>query len=57
MNKRIRKKKQKQENQFIKCDGCRNFTEYYREEDQGNLCPSCWGKLVGLSLEEVYRSL
>lgn len=57
MNKRIRKKKQKQENQFIKCDGCGNFTEYYREEDQGNLCPSCWGKLVGLSLEEVYRSL
>lgn len=47
----------KYDNTIVICDECGRITEYYREEDQGSLCPSCWGKLVGLSLEEVYRSI
>lgn len=60
MNKRLKKKKLKQfyeEEGFIYCDGCGRVTEYYREEDERNLCPSCYADLVGLTVEEVWRGI
>lgn len=59
MNKRIRKKKEKQfyqgENFF--CDKCDCFTEWYREEDTMILCPRCYAEHVGLTTEEVWRTV
>lgn len=57
MNKRIRKKKEKQfykgENFF--CDKCDCFTEWYKEVETMELCPSCFAEYVGLDTEEVWR--
>jgi len=39
----------------MNCDECNCFTEYWTEEDDGNLCPKCYADLVGLSVEEVWR--
>ena len=39
------------------CSECKRETEYYREEDEGVLCPSCYADLVGLSTEEVWRGI
>lgn len=55
MNKRIRKKKYKQS--LVKCSKCERYTEYYREEDEGDLCPNCFADLVGLTAEEVWRGI
>lgn len=60
VNKRIKKKKLKQfygQEGFVYCDKCGRITEYYREEDEGDLCPSCFADLVGLSSEEVWRCI
>jgi Zn finger protein HypA/HybF involved in hydrogenase expression len=55
MNKRIKKKKIKQ--QFTICDCCSCYTEYYREEDDGVYCPSCYADLVGISVSEVWACI
>ncbi len=55
MNKRIRKKKLKQ--QFSICAYCDGYTEYWRDEDEGKCCPRCYADLVGVSVSEVYACL
>lgn len=53
MNKRIKKKIYKQS--LVHCIKCNKETEWYREEDEGCYCPSCYADLVGLTTEEVWR--
>lgn len=59
MNKRIKKKKAKQaEQKNAFCDSCGRYTEYWREENEGEkLCPSCWANYVGISASEVWSTL
>lgn len=57
MNKRIKKKKLKQfysEEGFVYCAKCGCVTAHYRVEEEGDLCPSCFSELVGISVSEVW---
>lgn len=55
MKKRIRKKKYKQS--LVTCIKCKTQTEWYRHEDDGYYCPSCYADLVGISVSEVWGSI
>jgi hypothetical protein len=41
----------------VKCCSCARETEWFKEEDEGNYCPSCYADLVGISVSEVWASI
>lgn len=53
MKKRIRKKMYKRN--LVTCAGCKNHTEFYKLDEGEKYCPPCFGEIVGLDEEEIYR--
>lgn len=43
--------------EIVKCVSCNREAEWYREEDEGKYCPSCYADLVGISTSEVWACI
>ena len=40
-----------------KCDYCGRYTLMYKEEEKGKCCPMCFSDMVGMTIEEMCRSI
>lgn len=39
------------------CDYCGRYTPMYKEEEKGKCCPMCFSDMVGMTIEEMCRSV